>query len=346
MSQGMGGYQYSNGGGNTLYQGTQAPQAAAQEEYNQQIGNTVENPGNVQVGLLPINQNTEEESQYDQEDAFGVSNNIGTTYNPTGYYGPAINTAANQANNYNTMAGAAMQRQAAQINDPYAAQTQQQIAGVQRGQRGLISGLQRTAANGQNSQAYQQYQNSVLQGLQGQTAIANSAGAGPTGAGARRSAQEQNGASGASSLAGGQLVAQQAQQAAQSQLGTALGQQGQLANQWYGSNNQQAIANAQLQQGQMGQNYAGALGYNSLSQNEQGMQLNALQGASNAILGSQGLGMAEENVNNAQNAVYLGAATGAASSAANYGAQVAAAQQQAPTTGPTEQQLENPYYGS
>ena len=345
MTQGLPGYQYGTGGGSTAYQGSQSGQAKQQEEYNQQIGNTVTNPGGPQIGVGAVNANNESQAQTAYEDSFGVSNNIGTTYDPTGVYGPAINTAANQANNYNSLAGTAMTQPAAQINDPYSAQTGRQIAGVQAGQQGLINGLQQTAANGQDSQAYQQYKSSVLQGQQGQTAVANSAGAGPGGAGARRLAQQQNGMTQAGSTAGGQLVAQQAQQAAQAQLGTALGQQGSLANQWYGGNTQQGIANAGLQQGQLAQNYAGALGYNSLSQNEQGMQLNALQGASNAVLGSQGLGQAEQNVNNAQNAVYMGAATGAASTAANYGAQVAAANAaQSPATGPTEAQLENPYY--
>ncbi len=350
MTQGMGGYQYNAPyTGNATDYGAQVnAESQAQQEYNAQIGNTVTSGGGPQLGgagYTGPNANNESMSQSLSEDPFGVSSNIGTPYNPTGVYGPAINTAANQANNYNNMAAASLGRGAVQINDPYAQGNARALAGVNSNQNALIAGLQKTAANGQKSLAYQQYKNAVAAGQNAQTAIANSAGAGPGGAGARRMAQEGNGMTAAGSVAGGQLVAQQAQQGAQAQLGTALGQRSTLQNQNYTAAQQQALANANLQQGQTGQNFAAQLGYNTLSAAEQGTQLNALTGASNANLGSQGLGQAQQQVTNAQNAVTTGAITGAAGTGASYAAQVYGANA-APAAAPaaSEAQLENPYY--
>ena len=51
MTQGLPGYQYGTGGGSLAYQGSQSGQAKQQEEYNQQIGDTVTNPGGPQIGV-------------------------------------------------------------------------------------------------------------------------------------------------------------------------------------------------------------------------------------------------------------------------------------------------------
>jgi hypothetical protein len=250
------------------------------------------------------------------KDAFGFGFNdtgdpgSGQGYSPGQSYDAAVNTAAGQAGYYNNLAGQAAQNtNAPQINNPYAQQSQQQLAGINAGQTNLVKSLQKTAANGEDSAAYGQYQSGVQQGQNAQTALGNRAGGGLAGAGARRQATAGNAMTGAASQAGGQLVAQGAQQAAQAQIGTTLGQQAGLLNANYQSNQNNALSQATLQQNQQGIANAGALGYNSLAQNEQGQQLNSLEGASNQLLQSEGLGQSSQNVNNAQNAVYLGAAT-------------------------------------
>ena len=111
--------------------------------------------------------NTETPSQ-----AFGQAP-MNTQINPVTAYGGQASTAWNQAGNY---AGKAQQQNQAapQINNPYAAQTQQQIGQAQKQQGQLVAGLQQTAANGQDSLAYKQYLQSVAAGQQAQTAVANS----------------------------------------------------------------------------------------------------------------------------------------------------------------------------
>jgi hypothetical protein len=198
--------------------------------------------------------------------------------------------------------------------NPFAQQTASQVQGVVAGQNAELAGLQKTAANGYNSQASQQYANSVRQNLQGQLALANSAGGGGVGAaGARRSAQENNAMTQAASTAGAQLTAQQAQQQAQGQIGTILGQQGNLIAQNYGMNQQNAYTQAQLQQQQQQQNNQRLIGYNQLIGQEQQQQLGAAQGASQGVIGGINVSQGNQVVNNAQNNAMLGAGFGAAS---------------------------------
>lgn len=233
--------------------------------------------------------------QGDSTQTFGQPD-MDNQLNPVTAYGGAASTAWNQAGNY---AGKAQQQNQAapQINNPYAAQTQQQIGQAQKQQGQLVAGLQQTAANGQDSLAYKQYLQSVAQGQAAQTAVANSSAAGAAGAGARRSAQQQNAMTGAGSQAGGTLVAQQAQQQAQNQLGTTLGQQGQLAAQDQAFQQQNAYNQAAMQQAQTGINFGAQQGYNQLALGEQQMNQSALTGAAEGLAGSQGIITGEEGAN-------------------------------------------------
>ena len=255
-------------------------------------------------------------TQSNNGNAYFGQTNMGQGFDPTVAYDPQLNTAENQANNYNGMANAAGQQSAPAISNPYAQQTAQQVQQAQAQQAALGASLQKTAANGQNSAAYQQYVAGQKQGQQAQTAIAASAAPGAAGAGARRSAQQQNAVGQAGSVAGGQLVAQQAQQQAQGQLATNLGQQGALAGQNYAFNQQNALSAAQLQQQEQAQNNAALLGYNQLSQGEQQQALSSLNGAAGALQQSQGINQGESsaNFNQVQTAVAggMGAVSGIA----------------------------------
>ena len=224
-------------------------------------------------------------------------------------YAPAMSAAAGQMGYYSGLAGQQQSIAAPTIQNRTAQQAQGLISGNVAGMGALGNQLGATAANGQNSAAYQQYSNSIQQGEQAQTAVANSAGGGSLGlAGARRAASEQNGMTSAGAVAGGQQVAASAQAQAQGQLGTLLGQQGSLQNQNYAATQQAALAQAQLQQQQQQTNNAGQLGYTSLAANEGGQYLNTVEGASNQLLADQGLGQQQQAVNNAQFNTYLGAA--------------------------------------
>lgn len=307
MTQGIAGWNgtgvggIGNGGNATGYGVQAATTAAAQEAVaTGYTGPLMTGYGNVNDTLF--------------EGPYGVNNNNLSTYNPTGTYGPAINTAETAAAAANAKAGSVLNNAAPVINNPYAAQTNATLSGVNQGQNAAIGALQETAANGQNSAAYQQYQNSLAQNLRAATAVGNSAtGGGINAAGARRNAQEQNATSAVNAIAPGQLVAQNAQAAAAGQLGNYLTSQGNLVNSQYANANQAATAQAELIQQQLGTNLQGQQGYNALVQNEQTAQQNALTSAANAVQGSQKVALGQQGINNAQLATYIGAGAGAAS---------------------------------
>lgn len=207
-------------------------------------------------------------------------------------YGQAINTATQQQAGYSEAANQQGTRAPGVVN-PYAQQTQQQLGGVNQAQNQLERQLQGTAMNGQNSAAYQQYVQGIHQQLQAQTAQANSAGTGISSAGAKYQAQAHNAQTQAASNAGGTLVASQAQQAAQQQLGQTLGQQAGLQNQNYAMGSQEAIQRAQMQQAQTGINNQTQLGYNNLANQQGNLALAGLSGEADALNGNTSAAMGQ-----------------------------------------------------
>lgn len=280
----------------------------------QGLGSFVGGPGGGGTGLGATtydswNPATQTNSTPSSADPFGFGYG-----NPNGFnseevpFVSAVSTAAGQANNYNNMAGQVQNNQAPGIDNPYGAQSQAEIAGINNQQNAQVKGLQAAAANGQNSQQYKQYQQGVAQGQTAQTALGNSAGGGLASAGARRMTQNSNAMSLAGAQAGGQLAAQQGQQAAQNQIASTLGQQGNLQNQNYAAGSQAALQQAQLQAQQNGINNAGQLGYNSLSQNEGTQGLNALNGLANNTLSTEGVALGNQIVNYQNQQAYTGMA--------------------------------------
>ena len=267
----------------------------------------------------------------------------GYTVNPNTFAGE-INAANQSARGYYNQ-GANWQQAAPTVTDPFAAQVAAQYAASQKGQSELAAQLQRVAQNGYAGPGVQQYDEGVRAAAQSQAAVANSAGGGAIGAsGARRAAQQANAVAGSGAFAGQALAAAGAQQAAQSQLSGVLGAQGQLAAQNYGLGSAQATAQAQLQQQQMGLGNTARLGFYGLSANEQGQAVGAETGLNNAILGLAGASSAQQSTNNQYGNALVGMGLqGASGIAQAVGSQMTSA---APAAGPTESDLENPYYST
>lgn len=246
-------------------------------------------PGGITAPGSPLN--TQTPSQ-----AFGQAP-MNTQINPVTAYGGQSSTAWNQAGAYAQEGAAPGGPASAKVVNPYAPATAKTVAGVQSSQNALIGGLQQTAANGQDSAAYRQYLQSVAAGQNATRAVAASAPSGVAGAGARRGAQQQVAMQGAGAQAGGAMTAAQAQAAAQSQLGTTLGQTGQLATQNEAFNAQTAAQIAALNQKQTGINFGAQTGYQNLALGEGTTDLNALNGAAQGLAGSQGVITGEEGAN-------------------------------------------------
>jgi hypothetical protein len=239
-------------------------------------------------------------------------------------YVPAINAAGDQAGVYNGFAAqAAANTQAPTITNQYAPQTAANLSGVTAGQNTLGSSLQAIANNGYLSPAEAQYQAGVNQGVVAQNAIANSSNGGGQAALARRGAL-QNAASQASA-AGGAAVAAQAQGQAQDEEGVLLGQEAQLQNTYYGQNQASALAQAQLQQRQQSLANAGLTGFNTLTNNELGMEQNNVNAAAGQLGQMEGLGTANQAMNYQNTQAWMGTGlqggTGLASIASGMGGQ-------------------------
>ena len=228
----------------------------------------------------------------------------------------------------------------------YAGQSQQELANTYAGQNHLAGQLQNTIQNPGSSLAAQQYQQNAQQGMNATTALGTTAGGGVTGAGARRGAQEANGMQAAANSAGLQATEAQAQQAAQGQLGSLLGQQGSLANGQYSAENAFAANNASLTQQDQQLNNGAQLGYIGLSQKEQGNATNAATQYQNALLGLANASNAEQQTSNSFGNAMLGLGTGVTTGVASGLAQIANGvnQDNKQSSGPSESQLENPYY--
>jgi hypothetical protein len=273
---------------------------------------------------------------------FGGGTNWGFQSDTVDPYDPFINAAAGQAQTYDSFAQQAAKQagNVPQINNTFAGQTSHNLAGVNNGQNALMQGLANQANNGKISQAYQQYQNGVQQGLTAQNAVANSTNGGMNASSARRGAMEQNGMTSANSAAGGALVADQAAASARQQEGALLGEQGNLQNSLYSQNQNQAYAQAQLASQQGGLANAGVLGYNSLASNEQGQQLNAIQGAANQLGETEGLGTANQAMNFQNTMQGVSTVAGAGSGLASIASGIAGSNQQAQQNAQAQQQAQ------
>jgi hypothetical protein len=248
---------------------------------------------------------------------------VGMNGNSTAPTTQAQQTNEVAANQYQNLAGAAQQNAAPQIQNPFAPQQQSAFNNVNSQQNSLVGSLQKTAANGNDSAAEQQYQAGVGQGAAATTALANSSGANPiAAAGDRRQAQQQNAIAKSASVAGGSQVAANAQAQAQQQLANVLSQQGGLQNQNYAQNTQQSINDAQLREQQNQINNAGQLGFGNLSNTEQQQYLTA--GSNNSNIENAGAGIFQQGQiqQNAQNALIQGTVLGAGGAAVGAGAQM------------------------
>ena len=335
-------------GENNFSTGTEAGNAAALYSYEQNQGTAAAQQAAQQSSTAPTNGTsaTGETTNYGQVgnltttpgfnpyesnagmngvstggvNAFGAVSE-GQTFAPGAQYQSAVLTGQQNATMYGNIAAQATTSAAPTINDPYAAAVRAQILQAQQGQGQLQRKLEDTATNGYNSKAYSQYAQGVRQAAQAQIAQANSAGNGAVGAaGARRMASEGNAQAAAGSIAGGQLVAQQAQQQASGQLGQLLGQKAQLAQGYYGQGQGLGLAQANLAQQQMAQNYSAQQGYGELGIGQQQQSLAALQGASGAMIGSEQIAQGKQLADWNQNMMYLGAGASGLSGIAGAGA--------------------------
>jgi hypothetical protein len=253
---------------------------------------------------LSDQQGTSDWGGYGQGSGFFASGSTGGFTIGADPYANEINQANASAKGFYDQ-GAGWQQTAAQEQNAGQGASQAQLGKTFNQQGQLISSLQAQAANPQNSLAAKQFQQNAAQGAASTTALGNSTAGGLAAAGARRAASSANGVP--TNVAGLQSTEAAAQASAQQQLAGAIGQQGQLAGQQYGLENQTAAQNAQLQQQQAGVNNSTQLGLYGLSANEQGMATGAATSYNNALLAQAGASNSEQQVNNAFGNTVMGA---------------------------------------
>lgn len=237
-----------------------------------------------------------------------------------GAYNAQMNYAANAAAGYNSAALGpnAYTQSAPTISNPYQGQSQAQLAADQTNQQGLAGFLQGTMnGTGPGATAAQaQYQQGLNQSVAANMAMANSTRGGPAAlAGAQRQAQENNAQTlaGASAQRAG-LMAQQ-QQAAAGQLGSVYGQEAQQNLGQYGIEQNEALAQAQLQSTNQQQQNAMQLGYGALGAQEQAQAYQGLQGYTTANQAAQGLQLQANQASTLLGSMGIGGFGGAASGA-------------------------------
>lgn len=214
---------------------------------------------------------------------------------PQQQYGQAIGQAGTNAANLLTQ-GANYSQTAAQINNPYQAQSMAQLQGTEKG-LGNLAGQYGQYGNSQAlAQAqFQQAQDASIQ----QALAAQGAARGPGVAGAALAANAgQAQAAGAAALGSGQTQAQQQQFGMAGQAGS-YGQAGALQLGEYGLETNTAEQQAQLQSQNQAQQNAMQLGLYGLGQQAQGQQLSGLNSYTSGLLGAQGAQVAGLNASNA-----------------------------------------------
>jgi hypothetical protein len=223
-----------------------------------------------------------------------------------GLYAHQINLANNLAADYQSQAGAAMNRGSVQIQNPNQGVTQAQLSGINAGQGKLQQGLAAVSAgqgpNVGQAVAQQGQDQSIAQAL----AAAHSRGG--TAMGAIGAAQP---GLGNAATAGAQARAQQIQ-GARGTLAGSLANQGQMNLQNYGQGDQTAMANAQLQEQQNAQNIAQSQGLYNASAAEQGAAATDLQTYNTGAINTVNAGTAHQQTQNNQYATDVGIGTTAA----------------------------------
>lgn len=209
----------------------------------------------------------------------------------SGLYSNAVNLAQAQAANYAGMGDAALTTAAPTIHNANAGAMRGQLAGINRGYGQLEASLQGGGPN-VGQAVYQQGQDA---------AIANAMGHGGGRAGISAASPALAGAAGAGATARGQQVAAQ-----QTGLAGAYAGQGGMNLQTYGTQQQNAQAQAQLQAGQNAQNDQQALNLYGLSQAQQGAAQDDLQKYNTQAINTVNAGTAHQQTQNNQFMTTLG----------------------------------------
>jgi hypothetical protein len=213
--------------------------------------------------------------------------------------------------------GAGYSQQAAQIQNPYQTQSQQQLQGTEAGLNNLAGAYQ---AYGNNTAA----SNAMYNQGQGQAmanAMAQAGGArGPNVGGAQLAAQGGAGTAGAGAAgAAGTQQAQQQQFGMGGQAG-AYGQAGGLQLNEYALEQKSAEEQAQLQLQNQQQQNAMQMGLYGLGQQAQGQQLSGLNSYTSGLLGAQGIQQGGMNATNALGGQAAAAAGNGLATGLQYGA--------------------------
>ena len=234
--------------------------------------------------------------------------------NQGAYAGLAGQAGANQAK-YQNQADAAQNRTGPQINNPFQQQSQQGLAGNQAQYQGLMGQLNKDINDPQDSMAVNQLQHGTDQGIQAQMAMAHSANGGAVAqAGAARAAQQQ----GVQTQA---AVNSQAAQLAEENRFNAINaanqvntNSGALGMQQYGLEQQNAQQQAQFDQNQGKINNDYSLGLDNAGNQQGALQLNAVNGSTNAIGDANGINAKTASDASAAGGKLFGGATDAAGS--------------------------------
>ena len=213
--------------------------------------------------------------------------------------------------------GAAYQQQAAQANNPFQAQSMQQLANTQQGM-GQLGAAYQQYGNSQlaSRAAYQQNQDQA--NAQAMAAIRNSRGpnTGLAQFGGQQTLGQQVGQAGAAS--GAQQAAQE--QAGLSGAGNAYGMMGQSQMGEYQNEQALASAQAQLQSQNQAQQNAQQLGLYGLSQGAYGQQLQGLNSYTSALMQGQGANLQAIGASNQLGAQLAAGGVNAAATGAQLGA--------------------------